>query len=51
MSYRLGKNFRFVSPSGKPVSPHLLCCQELAVDGYSVVLGRAKLGHPRLSLN
>ena len=39
MSYRL-KNFHFVYPLGKPMSPHLLCCQGFAVDNYSFTLGR-----------
>ena len=40
MSYRLKKIFQFVYPSGKPISPHLLCCHGLAVANYSVALGR-----------
>ncbi len=44
MSCLLKKYFHFVYPSGKPMSPHLLRCQGLAVDDYSVALGRLKAG-------
>jgi hypothetical protein len=44
MRYRIRKSFHFVYPLGKPISPHLLCCQGLAVDNYSVALGRLKAG-------
>ena len=30
----------FIYPSGKPILPHLLCCQGFAVDDYSFALGR-----------
>ena len=49
----------FIYPSGKPMAPHSLCCQEFAVDDYSLTsaelsrcpsLDASKLGHPRLSL-
>ena len=38
------KHFHFVYPSGKPMSPHPLRCQGLAVDDYSFTLGRLKAG-------
>jgi len=38
------KSFHFVYPSGKPMPPHLLRCQGLAVDDYSFTLGRLKAG-------
>jgi hypothetical protein len=41
----------FVYPSGKPIIPHLLCYQWLAVDDYGFALDAANMGHPRLSLN
>ena len=40
----------FVYPSGKPMIPHLLCYQGLAVDHYSFALDALNLGHPRRSL-
>jgi hypothetical protein len=40
----LTKPFHFVYPSGKPMSPHLLRCQGLAVDDYSFALGRLEAG-------
>ena len=40
----LVKFFHFVYPSGKPMSPHLLRCQGLAVDDYSFALGRLEAG-------
>jgi hypothetical protein len=33
-------HFHFVYPSGKPILPHLLRCQGLAVDNYSKAPGR-----------
>jgi len=30
----------FIYPEGKPMAPHLLCCQGFAVDDYSFALGR-----------
>jgi len=41
----------FVYPAGKPMMPHLLCYQGLAVDDYDFALDAADLGHPQLSLN
>jgi hypothetical protein len=41
----------FVYPSGKPMIPHLLCYQGLAVDDYGFALDAADMGHPLLSLN
>jgi len=40
------KIFHFVYPSGKPMPPHLLRCQGLAVDNYSFALGRLEAGAP-----
>jgi hypothetical protein len=42
---------RFVHPSGKPITPHLLRFQGFAVANYSFTLDALDLGHPRLSLN
>ena len=36
----------FIYPSGKPMAPHSLCCQEFAVDDYSFILGRLEAGTP-----
>ena len=36
---------------GKPMIPHLLRYQGLAVDDYGFELYASNLGHPRLSLN
>jgi len=41
----------FVYLSGKPMTPHLLHYQGLAVDDYGFSLDALNLGHPRLSLN
>jgi len=30
----------FIYPMGKPMAPHLLCCQGFAVEDYSFALGR-----------
>ena len=38
--------FHFVYPSGKPMPPHLLRCQGLALDNYSFALGRLEAGTP-----
>ena len=42
----LRKIFHFVDPSGKPMPPHLLRCQGLAVGDYSFALGRLEAGAP-----
>jgi len=34
----------FIYPMGKPMPPHLLCCQGFAVDDYSFALGRLEAG-------
>ena len=47
----LDKSLHFVYPSGKPMTPHLLCCQGLAVVYYGFALDALDLGHPRLSHN
>ena len=36
----------FIYPLGKPMAPHLLCCQGFAVDDYSFALGRLEAGAP-----
>ena len=41
----------FVYPAGKPMTPHLLCYQGLAVDDYGFALDASDMGYPRLSLN
>ena len=41
----------FVYPAGKPMIPHLLCCQGFGVDDYSQTLDALHLRHPQLSLN
>jgi hypothetical protein len=46
VSYILRKIFRFVYPLGKPIPPHLLCCQGLAVGDYSFALGCLEAGAP-----
>jgi hypothetical protein len=59
MKYTILKKSHFVYPTGKPMIPHLLRYQGLAVDdgGLSRVIKRgfaldaSKLGHPRLSLS
>jgi hypothetical protein len=45
------KKSQFVYPTGKPMIPHLLRYQELAVNDYGFALDALDLGHPRLSLN
>ncbi len=40
-----------VYPAGKPMIPHLRCCQGFAVAYYGFTLDAMNLGHPRLSLN
>ena len=35
----------FVYPAGKPMTPHLLCYQGLAVDDYGFALDAADIGH------
>ena len=36
----------FVYPLGKPMPPHLLRCQGIAVGNYSFTLGRLEAGAP-----
>jgi len=50
MRYKFIKKSHFVYPLGKPMIPHLLCYQGLAVDDYGFALDASNLGHPRLSL-
>jgi len=45
------KQSYFVYPMGKPMIPHLLCYQGLAVGDYGFALDASDLGHPRLSIN
>ena len=33
-------SFILFTAAGKPMAPHLLCCQGFAVDDYSFALGR-----------
>ena len=47
----LEKSLHFVYPAGKPMIPHLLCCQGLAVVYYGFALDALDLGHPRLPHN
>jgi hypothetical protein len=42
------KNCHVVYPSGKPMIPHLLRCQEIGVDYYSLTFDALHLRHPRL---
>jgi len=51
MRYKYNKKSHFVYPLGKPMTPHLLCYQGLAVDDYGFALDAADMRHPRLSLN
>jgi len=44
MRYTFENFFYFVYPSGKPIPPHLLRCEGLAVDDYSFALGRLVFG-------
>jgi hypothetical protein len=46
MRYSFNNFFHFVYPAGKPMLPHLLRCQGLAVDDYSFALGRLEAGTP-----
>jgi len=39
-------DFHFVYPLGKPMLPHLLRCQGIAVENYSFTLGRLEAGAP-----
>jgi hypothetical protein len=41
----------FVYLTGKPMTPHLLRYQGLAVNDYGFALDALNMGHPRLSLN
>ena len=50
MRYKLIKKSHFVYPLGKPMTPHLLRYQGLAVDDYGFALDASNLEHPRLSL-
>jgi len=50
MRYKLIKKSCFVYLSGKPIMPHLLRYQGLAVNDYDFALDASNLGHPRLSL-
>jgi len=40
------KPLYFVYPAGKPMIPHLLRCQGLAVNNYGFTLGRLESGAP-----
>ena len=51
MRYGYNKKSHFVYPLGKPMTPHLLRYQGLAVDDYDFALDASNLGHPRLSLS
>jgi hypothetical protein len=42
--------FDFVYLSGKPMAPHLLRYQGLAVDDYGFALDVSNMGHPQLSI-
>jgi hypothetical protein len=50
MRYKLIKKSYFVYLSGKPMIPHLLRYQKLAVNDYGFALDASNMGHPRLSL-
>ena len=50
MRYEIKKSHHFVYLSGKPMIPHLLRYQGLAVDDYGFAIDASNLGHPRLSL-
>ena len=41
----------FIYPAGKPIIPHLLRYQRLAVGNYSITLDALDLGYSRLSFN
>jgi hypothetical protein len=45
MRYKLLKKSHFVYPLGKPMIPHLLRYQKLAVDDYGFALDASNLGH------
>jgi len=47
MRYKLIKNPILFTPLGKPMTPHLLRYQGLAVDDYGFALDASNLGHPR----
>ena len=47
MRYKFIKKSHFVYPMGKPMAPHLLRYQGLAVDDYGFALDASNLGHPR----
>jgi hypothetical protein len=51
MKYKFIKNPHFVNLSGKPMIPHLLRYQGLAVGDYGFALDALNLQHLRLSLN
>jgi hypothetical protein len=40
----------FVYPTGKPMIPHFLCYQGLAVDDYGFALDASDMWHPHPSL-
>jgi hypothetical protein len=42
------ENSHVVYPSGKPRIPHLLCCQEIGVNDYSLTRDALHLQPPRL---
>ena len=48
MRCKLIEKSHFVYPSGKPMTPHLLRYQGLAVDDYDFALDASNLAHPRL---
>jgi len=50
MRYIILKKYHFIYLSGKPMTPHLLRYQRLAVDDYSCGLNALDLGYPRLSI-
>jgi len=47
MRYVILKKYHFIYLSGKPMTPHLLRYQGLAVDDYSCGLDALDLGYPR----
>jgi len=47
MIYITLKKYHFINLSGKPMTPHLLRYQVLAVDDYSCGLDALDLGYPR----
>jgi hypothetical protein len=50
MKYKFIKKSHFVYPLGKPMIPHLLHYQGLAVNDYGFALDASNMGHPQLSL-